>query len=118
MAGPCKRMRCLILPGVPLHVIQVGINESVVVLDDEDRHRFGGLSATCFGHRLHAFAFMQMDNPVHLLLTAQGGPGLSDAMRRIGQCLVPASSCGTGTSMPSGRKSCMVRNLPLRSWAV
>lgn len=108
------RMPRLVLPGVPLHITQRGINKGAVFLDDEDRYHFRRLLRDALRSAdiaLHAFVLM--DNHVHLLLTASNGRELSGAMRRLGQCHVQAFNlrhrrCG---ALWQGRfKSCLVQS--------
>lgn len=108
------RMPRLLLPGVPLHITQRGVNKGAVFLDDEDRHHFRRLlrDALQAGNiALHAFVFM--DNHVHLLLTAQSTLELSGAMRRLGQCYVQSFNLRHRRCGPlwQGRfKSCLVQS--------
>lgn len=103
----------LLLPGVPLHITQRGINKGAVFLDDEDRHHFRRLLRDALQSGIALHAFVLMDNHVHLLLTARTTRGLSCAMRRLGQCYVQAFNlrhrrCG---SLWQGRfKSCLVQS--------
>ena len=82
------RMPRLMVPGVPLHITQRGINKGAIFLDDEDRHHFRRLMGERFKrHGVALHAFVLMDNHVHLLVTA---PTASGAMHRLGQCYVQA----------------------------
>lgn len=59
------------LPGVPMHVVQRGVNRCAIFLDDEDRHHYCLLlrmACERFAVRVHAFVLM--DNHVHLLVSA------------------------------------------------
>lgn len=103
----------LMLPGVPLHIIQRGVNRGAIFLDDGDRHNFCRLMHEAFErHGIALHAFVLMDNHVHLLVTAAGSRELSRAMRRLGQCHVQAFNlkhrrCG---GLWQGRyKSCLVQ---------
>lgn len=104
----------LMVPGVPLHLTQRGINKGAIFLDDEDRHHFRRLMRERFErHGVALHAFVLMDNHVHLLVTAQTASALSGAMHRLGQCYVQAFNlkhrrCG---ALWQGRfKSCLVQS--------
>lgn len=104
----------LLVPGVPLHITQRGINKGAVFLDDEDRHNFRHLLRDALqSGNIALHAFVLMDNHVHLLLTAQTTCQLSQAMRWLGQCYAQAFNlrhrrCG---SLWQGRfKSCLVQS--------
>lgn len=108
------RMSRLVLPGVPLHITQRGINKGAIFLDEEDRHYFRRLMREAFErHGIALHAFVLMDNHVHLLLTAQTPSDLSGAMNLLGQCHVQAFNlkhrrCG---ALWQGRfKSCLVQS--------
>jgi putative transposase len=103
----------LLLPEVPLHITQRGINKGAIFLDDEDRHLYRRLMHQAFERQQVALhAFVLMDNHVHLLVTAPTSHQLSEAMRHLGQCYVRAFNlkyrrCG---SLWQGRfKSCLVQ---------
>lgn len=73
-------------PGVPLHVIQRGVNRCPVFVDDQDRLHFRKLlRKTCceLDVRVHAYVFM--GNHVHLLLASSHGGAVSKVMQRVGQ---------------------------------
>ncbi|MBB3812675.1 transposase [Xanthomonas euroxanthea] len=79
------------LPGVPMHVVQRGVNRYAIFLDDEDRHHYCLLlrmACKRFAVRVHAFVLM--DNYVHLLVSADKAGAVSSAMRLSGQSYVQA----------------------------
>jgi REP-associated tyrosine transposase len=100
------------IPGIPLHVIQRGVNRCAIFIDDTDRRHLHQLlcDATAeHGFVVHAYVFM--GNHVHLLLTCSDCDALPRAMRRVGQCYVQAFNRRHGRSGPlwQGRfKSCLV----------
>lgn len=76
----------LILPGVPVHVVQRGNNRQACFLDDEDRRSYVLHLARLLGEErcaLHAYCLMS--DHVHLLLTAQEVDGYARLMQRTGQ---------------------------------
>ena len=108
------RMPRLLVPGIPLHITQRGINRGAIFLDDEDRHDFRRLMKEAFQrHRIALHAFVLMDNHIHLLVDAASASCLSTAMRRLGQCYVQCFNlkhrrCG---GLWQGRfKSCLVQS--------
>lgn len=100
------------IPGIPLHVIQRGVNRCAIFVDDADRQHCYQLLCDVtakFGIAVHAYVFM--GNHVHLLMTSRDCDALSLAMRRLGQCYVHAFNHRHGRSGPlwQGRfKSCLV----------
>lgn len=80
------RRPLLVLPDVPLHLIQRGNNRQICFVTDEDRLfylEWLGEYAAQAGCRIHAYVLMS--NHVHLLVTPESvdGPGL--LMKRLGQ---------------------------------
>lgn len=79
----------LILPNVPLHVTQRGVNRAAIFIDDEDRHHYRKLlHQSCTGSVVAIHAFVLMDNHVHLLLTPSKPEALAVTMRAVGQSYV------------------------------
>jgi len=69
------RLPRLELPGIPLHVTQRGVNRCAIFLDDDDRHHYRRvLREATRRHAVAIHAFVLMDNPVHLLLSAAKCP--------------------------------------------
>lgn len=74
------------LPGVPMHVIQRGVDRCAVFRDDQDRLHYRKLLRNASmeaGVAVHAYAFM--GNHVHLLLAARTEGAISKVMQRVGQ---------------------------------
>jgi putative transposase len=100
------------LPGVPMHIVQRGVNRAAVFIDDEDRTHYHAL----LHHEMKrasvaVHAYVLMGNHVHLLTTAQTTGALSQALRRHGQCYVQAFNRRhrrTGTLWEGRFKSCLV----------
>lgn len=101
------------LPGVPMHVVQRGVNRCAIFLDDEDRHHYcllQRLACERFAVRVHAFA--PMDNHVHLLVSSDKAGAVSSAMRLSGQSYVQAFNVRhrrSGTLWQGRFKSCLVQ---------
>jgi len=76
----------LIIAGMPLHVVQRGINRSACFAADQDRSSYLfhlGRALTRFNCSLHAYCLMT--NHVHLLLTARDDSGCAQLMKHVGQ---------------------------------
>lgn len=76
----------LILPNVPLHVIQRGNNRQACFFADEDYQSYLnwlGEYADQTACRIHAYVLMT--NHVHLLLSADSAQGPGQLMKRLGQ---------------------------------
>jgi putative transposase len=76
----------IMLPGIPVHVIQRGNNRSACFVTDADRsfylfHLSRNLSR--FGCEMHAYCLMT--NHVHLLLTPKGAASCAVLMKHMGQ---------------------------------
>jgi putative transposase len=79
------------LPGIPLHVVQRGVNRCAIFLDDEDRRLYRRLLHEAgLRHAVAIHAYVFMDNHVHLLVSASAPGAVSAAMRRSGQAYVRA----------------------------
>lgn len=76
----------IIVPGVPLHIIQRGNNRQTCFFSDKDYHFYlewleeYSQSAGCSIH-----AYVLMTNHVHLLLTPQNPDSAGNLMKRLGQ---------------------------------
>lgn len=76
----------LVLPAVPLHIVQRGNNRAPCFADDTDYQVYLSMllryanDTACDVH-----AYVLMTNHVHLLLSARSGTAPSDLMRRLGQ---------------------------------
>src|SRR5258706_8629063 len=81
MAMP-RRPR-LDLPGVPVHLVQRGVNRAAVFIDDEDRSRYLELLEVMLGALdIGIHAYVLMTNHVHLLVSAPAAGSLVQAVRR------------------------------------
>ena len=106
-----RRARIL-LPEIPVHVIQRGIDRAACFFSDEDRQVYldtlGGLARSC-GVAIHAYVLMT--NHVHLLVTASAQPNLSALMKGLGQRYVQyvnRTYHRTGTLWEGRFRSCLV----------
>jgi len=102
----------LVLPGIPLHVIQRGVNRAALFIDDEDRrHYLRLLRNACQKQAIAVHAFVLMGNHVHLLMTPSTAEGLAPAMRQCGQNYVQYFNklyVRSGTLLEGRFKSCLV----------
>lgn len=74
------------LPGVPMHVIQRGVNRCAVFHDDQDRLHYRKLLRIASSEaQVSVHAYVLMGNHVHLLLAANRCGAISTVMRRVGQ---------------------------------
>lgn len=79
------------MPGIPLHVIQRGVNRCAIFIDDDDRHHYRRLlREACQRYEVAVHAFVLMDNHVHLLVGAGIAGHISRALRLAGQTYVQA----------------------------
>ena len=87
----------LTMAGVPVHLVQRGVNRQACFFRDEDRvfyiAQLAKLTRDC-GCALHAYALMT--NHVHLLLTPGSDDGPSRLMMRLGQSYVRAVNRARG----------------------
>ena len=80
------RRPCLILPGIPLHIIQRGNNRQACFYADEDYLAYlGWLGEYAKKSRCTVHAYVLMTNHVHLLVTPQDKYGTGELMKRLGQ---------------------------------
>ena len=113
----------MMIPGVPLHVVQRGVHRGAIFVDDADRHTYMRLLCeACGEQRVAMHAFVLMSNHVHMLLTPGPEPvSLAKAMRVSGQCYVQyfnARHLRTGTLWQGRYKSCLVDTSPRHVLAV
>ena len=107
-----RRLR-IVLPDVPLHVIQRGSNRRACFLDTEDSRRYLDYLHSCLAIvpcKLHAYVVMS--NHVHLLLSAQDATHLSALMKSLNQRYTQYFNWRYGRtgSVWEGRyKSCLVQ---------
>lgn len=103
----------LLLPDIPLHITQRGVNRCATFVDADDHRFYLALMSDVLvagGIRIHAYALM--GNHVHLLVTPSSGSDLSHAMRRLNQRYVGAFNRRhgrTGTLWESRFRSCLVQ---------
>jgi putative transposase len=101
------------LPGIPMHIVQRGVNRCAIFLDDEDRHHYRRLlRMACKRFAVQIHAFVLMDNHVHLLVSAEKVGAVSSAMRLSGQSYVQAFNARhrrSGTLWQGRFKSCLVQ---------
>ena len=104
----------LVIPEVPLHITQRGVNRCAIFLDTDDRkHYLALLRSTAEQHDVDVHAYVLMGNHVHLLVTTYNDEAISAAMRRLGQCYVQAFNRRherTGTLWEGRYKSCLVES--------
>lgn len=103
-----------VLPGIPLHIVQRGINRSRCFFTESDYSLYLELlssSALRFDCTIHAYCLMT--NHVHLLVTPQDSGACGAFMKRLGQCYVQAVNqrLGRGGTLWGGR----FRSSPVRS---
>lgn len=83
------RLPRVVIPGLPLHVIQRGNNRSLTFLAAEDYRRYREVllnASQRFGCAIHAYVLMT--NHVHLLLTPEDERGPARMMQAIGRVYV------------------------------
>ncbi len=102
----------LVLPEIPLHIVQRGVNRCAIFLDSDDRRHYLYLLNHAAEHNnIGIHAYVLMSNHVHLLVTANDAMSISAAMHRLGQCYVQAFNRKhkrTGTLWDGRFKSCLV----------
>jgi putative transposase len=100
------------LPGIPMHVVQRGVNRCAIFLDDDDRRHYRRLLyLACRKAEVALHAYVFMDNHVHLLLSAARAGAVSKAMRLSGHAYVQAFNDRhgrTGTLFQGRFKSSLV----------
>lgn len=103
----------LLLPGIPLHITQRGVNRGATFIDAEDHRLYLALLAeVCADHGIDVHAYALMGNHIHLLVTPASGSDLSRAMRLLNQRYVGAFNRRhgrTGTLWESRFRSCLVQ---------
>ena len=107
-----RRLR-LVLPGVPLHVVQRGVNRQACFLDGQDKQRYLDYLRSCLALApCYLHAYVVMSNHVHLLLSTQSTDSLSSMMKMLNQRYVQYFNWRYGRtgSLWEGRyKSCLVQ---------
>src|SRR5688572_580551 len=106
------RLARIDVPGLPLHVVQRGVNRVRTFEDDQDRwHYLDLLDRARLKHDVAVHAYVLMSNHVHLLLSASVEGAVSAAMHRIGSAYVRMFNRRHGRvgTLWQGRfKSCLV----------
>ena len=80
------RMPRIVVPGLPLHVIQRGNNRQAIFFTDQDYYRFHTdlrAASERFDCVIHAYVYMT--NHVHLLVTPSTMEGISRMMQSVGR---------------------------------
>jgi putative transposase len=102
------------VPGIPLHIVQRGVNRGAVFVDNEDRHHYLDLlNKVAVDYEVAVHAYVLMGNHVHLLMTSDEAGAISMAMRRLGQCYAQAFNRKyrrTGPLWEGRFKSCLVES--------
>jgi len=103
----------LFLPGMPLHVVQRGVNRQACFRDVHDKHRYLDYLRTCLtGAPCDLHAYVLMNNHVHFLLSTQEVTHLSLLMKTLNQRYAQYFNWrhGRSGSLWEGRyKSCLVQ---------
>src|SRR5688500_12370197 len=77
------------VPGVPMHVVQRGIDRACVFRDDRDRQQYlVDLYACASGAGVAMHGYVLMINHVHLLVSSPVGGGVSRALQALGSRFV------------------------------
>ncbi len=103
----------LFLPGMPLHVVQRGVNRQACFRDVHDKHRYLDYLCACLtGAPCDLHAYVLMNNHVHFLLSTQEVAHLSLLMKTLNQRYTQYFNWrhGRSGSLWEGRyKSCLVQ---------
>jgi putative transposase len=106
-----RRARVLVA-GVPVHVIQRGVNRAACFFADDDYALYlDTLAGIAAAEGIAVHAYVLMTNHVHLLATPQTPGGLSTLMKRLGQRYVQTVNRvyrRTGTLWEGRYRSCLV----------
>ena len=108
------RPRRLVLPSVPLHIIQRGNNRNPCFTHQNDYLVYLDMLRECAldsGCAVHAYVLMS--NHVHLLLSPDDGASVSTMMRRLGQRYVQYFNrrhARTGTLWEGRFRSCLIQD--------
>ncbi len=103
-----------VLPGIPLHIVQRGIDRRPCFFTDSDYRtylRFLASSAQRFACSVHAYCLMT--NHVHLLVTPHDADACGAFMKYLGQCYVQSVNqrlARTGTLWEGRFRSCVVQS--------
>ncbi len=108
------RTRRLVLPGIPLHIIQRGVNRQSCFVDDADSRRYLAYLLSYLATipcQLHAYVLMS--NHIHFLLSTQEAAHLSLLMKSLNQRYTQYFNWrhGRSGSLWEGRyQSCLVQS--------
>jgi putative transposase len=87
--------------GVPMHVVQRGIDRARVFRDDDDRqHYLVDLHACASAESVALHGYVLMDNHVHLLMSSPIAGGVSRALRALGSRFVRRYNSRHGRTGP------------------
>ena len=76
-------------PGVPVHVVQRGVNRQPCFFCEDDRVLYlDTLASVCWRFAVELHAFVLMTNHVHLLMTPSTSTGISQLMQALGRVYV------------------------------
>jgi putative transposase len=102
----------IIMPGIPLHIIQRGNNRQACFFADEDYLSYlDWLAEYAKSTRCLIHAFVLMTNHVHLLLTPEKSDSAGNLMKRLGQRYVQYinRTCQRSGTLWEGRfRSCIL----------
>lgn len=102
----------LVVPGIPMHITQRGVNRTAIFFDNCDYRRYLDLLIEIAdSHAIPVHAYALMGNHVHLLITVNEAPELANAMRLLNQRYVSGFNRRherTGTLWESRFRSCLV----------
>jgi putative transposase len=108
-----RAARCVVA-GLPLHIVQRGINRNKCFFNDGDYSgylRYLYLYSVQFGCSVHAYCLMT--NHVHLLVTPDTLDACALLMKKLSQCYVQAVNqrlARSGTLWEGRFRSCMVNS--------
>jgi putative transposase len=108
-----RAARC-VLAGLPLHIVQRGINRQPCFFREADYKvylKFLQAYSVEFACSVHAYCLMT--NHVHLLVTPDAADGCALLMKKLGQCYVQYVNhnlARTGTLWEGRFRSCMVNS--------
>jgi putative transposase len=104
----------LVVPGIPMHITQRGVNRAAIFVDAGDRQRYLDLlEEVSKSYDLPVHAYALMGNHVHLLLTANESDTLAHGMRLLNQRYVSGFNrrhLRTGTLWESRFRSSLVES--------
>ena len=100
------------VPGVPMHVVQRGVDRARVFRDDDDRQQYlVDLHACASAAAVALHGYVLMDNHVHLLVSSPIAGGVSRALRALGARFVRRHNTRhkrTGPLWEGRFRSCLV----------